>query len=241
MDEQYIEQLFEDGGSTRTMDVDVVDMSGERWTNKGAEVFNGIVDGFQLLHSEVSLIEGSRVTLHDLDHEFTGDNSWDDLDSALGSQGFDDPKHYHMVYDGQWPPSKIGSHHSTATDDGTIWNDENVKGISGLSLQNTWPLPVSAYTRGFHQLMHNYINETIATEYADSDDGYTAVHQLGTSQANIRTIMADIYPHHVTSGDYSGSFWWRWRAPTEGTFAFSECTLTAIKDSIHTQEGHNES
>jgi hypothetical protein len=244
VNEQYTVQSFAENGSTRSMDVAIVDMSSNTWDAKGTEVFNGIVQGFQLLHDELSLVEGFRVTLHDVDYVFSGDNSWDALNDALNSQGFTEPKHYHVVYDGRLLPSKVGSYHRTRTDDGTMWHDGDADGISGLSLSTTRPLTVSSYIRGLHQLTHNYINEDIAIKYADSNDGYDAVHELGTSTADARTVMADRFgpltrlfvSNPLIKGDCDDPDCRFFCAPDEETLAFSECTINAVEESIRANE-----
>lgn len=230
-DEWYSEGSYEDGGSVNSMDVEVVDMSSSFW-DKGEEVFDGIVDGLQLLTDELWAITGFRVRLYDIDYEFTGDNSWSDLETALETNGFDDDTHYHVVYNGSLPPSKVGSYHSTLTGDDTMWHDWSATAISGLSLNNTAPLTVNAYVRGLHQLMHNYINDDIATEYADTDDGYDAVHELGASTDDARTVMADTYPTRAYAGECDDTDCVLWCGPGEDALAFSDCTLDAVSDSI---------
>jgi len=235
--ERHTSEPFDENGSTRSMDVDIVDMSSDKW-DKGTEVFEGIVHGFELLQNELTQVEGFRVTLYDPDYNFTGENSWSDLSGALEDQGFGESKHYHVVYDGRVLPSKIGSYHNTHTEDETMWHDEDVEGISGLSLSTTRPLTVNSYVRGLHQLMHNYINPDIAIKYADSDDDYDAVHELGTSTPDARTVMADRFAFRrflsdpLSKGECDDPECRFWCAPDEDTLAFSQCTLTAIEESI---------
>lgn len=233
---------FDENGSTRSIDVSIVDMSSDKWDTKGEEVFEGIVHGFEILHKKLTLVEGFRVTLSELEYDFTGTNSWADLNSALEEQGFDEPKHYHVVYDGSafWP--NIGSFHQTRTSDGTMWHDGDAMGISGLSLATTRPLTVNAYVRGLHQLMHNYINGEIAKKYAESDKHYDAVHELGTSTQDARTVMADrfllpsILSDPMSKGRCDARSCRFFCAPDDETLAFSNCTFDAVKDSIRENE-----
>jgi hypothetical protein len=237
VEDRHTREPFDENGSTRSMDVDIVDMSSDKW-DKGKEVFEGIVHGFELLREELTQVEGFRVTLYDVDYKFTGENSWGDLSDALEQQGFDEAKHYHVVYDGRILPSKIGSYHNTHTEDETMWHDEDVEGISGLSLKTTYPLTVSSYVRGLHQLMHNYINPDIATKYADSDDDYDAVHELGTSTSEARTVMADrfllpgLLSDPMSRGECDDPDCRYWCAPDDGTLTFSKCSLNTVEESI---------
>lgn len=235
-DDQYTVEPYDGNGSTRSMDIDIVDLSSDRWDGKGTAVFDGIVEGFQLLHDELRPVDGFRVRRFDVDGEFTGDNSWTDLDRALEQHGFDEPKHYHVIYDGRLLPSKIGSYHSTKTADDTMWHERDRRGISGLSLSTTRFTLSNAYTRGLHQSLHNYINDEIALDYADSDNGYDAVHELGTSTADVRTVMADTYPHRTLNGVCSDPDCLFFCRPSEGNLTFSECTITAIEESIRANQ-----
>lgn len=236
MEDRYTVEPFDENGLTRSMDVDIVDLSSPKW-DKGNEIFDGIVQGFKLLQDKVSLIEAFRVTLYDVDYKFTGKNSWGDLSNVLDNQGFDKSKHYHVIYDGRLLPSKVGSYHNTLTEDEAMWHDEDVEGISGLSLSTTRPLTINSYVRGLHQLMHNYINPDIAIKYADSNTDYDAVHELGTSTSDARTVMTDrffpgILSDPMSKGQCDDPDCRYWCAPDKDTLVFSECTLDVIKKSI---------
>lgn len=238
--EEYVKGNFKENGSTYSVDLDVVDMSSDSWTakstdeSKAQEVFNGIKDGFTVLKQNVPLIEGFRVTFYDIDHVFTGENSWSDLSSALNNNGFCESKHYHVIYDGSVLPTRVGSYHWTRTDDGTMWHDTKELGLSGLSLSTTRVSLADAYVRGFHQLMHNYINEDIAVEYATTDNGYDAIHQLGTGTSEGRSLMADTHPHRAVRGHCSQSLRACLTAPH--SIFFSDCTINAVKRSIFENE-----
>ena len=239
-DKQYTEGSYDKNDSTTSMDIDIIDLSGGIWAwvlgSKGEDVFNGLVRGFQILHSKVQPVTGFRVRLKDVNDVYSGDNSWSDLAEALKRHDFDEPKHYLVIYDGRLRPSKIGSFHRTATSDGTMWHTQAVKGITGLSLSTTLFTFSNAYTRGLHQTMHNYINENIALEYADTDNSYKAVHQLGSSTSDARTVMADTYPRMVSQGDCSDTESQWLGQPGPETLAFSDCTLTAIRESIQANQ-----
>lgn len=231
-DQAKIRGSYDDGGSTQSIDVDIVDMSSSSW-DKGLEVLNGMYEGYSILYENLgSVFTGFRVRLFDVDYVYEGDNDFDPLWDALVDNGFDEWKHYHVLYDGSLPPNKTGSYHGTWTGDNTVWDDWP-RGISGLSLENTSVLTVDSYTRGLHQSMHNYIDEEIAKGFADSSNGYDAIHQLGDSTSDQRTVMADTYPHHVARGDCGdancslGTC-----APQPGNLQFSNCTIAAVYDSI---------
>lgn len=232
MDKRVSRGSFEDGGSRNSIDIEIADMSSDTWSEKGEEVFAGMVEGFELLQDEIEEFAGFRVTLHDLERTYDGDNSWSELENALNQEGFNKSTHYHVIYDGSFYPSKIGSYHTARPDDGTMWHDTDVKGISGLSLATTRLSFANSDIRGLHQALHNYINGEIALDYASSTDEYEAVHELGSTSSSRRTVMADTYVPAVTDGECSGSFWNRWKAPKRGDFEFSRCTLAAIHESI---------
>jgi len=224
---------YDDGGSTQSIDVDIVDMSSDSW-DEGLEVLNGMYEGYSILYENLgSVFTGFRVRLFDIDHVYEGDNDFDPLWDALVDNGFDEWKHYHVLYDGSLPPNKVGSSHRTWTGDNTLWDDDWPRGISGLSLDNTSAVTADAYTRGLHQSMHNYIDEEIAKGFADSSNGYDAIHQLGDSTTDQRTVMADIYPHQVSNGDCGDTNCTLGTcAPNPGNLQFSNCTIAAVYDSI---------
>jgi len=223
---------YKDQGSTNSIDIAIVDLSSDRWPNAGTRVFEGLRDGMQILVDACSPLRGYSLTRHDGRGVFRDRNSWSDLDEALVSRGFEAPMHYHVVYDGALFPSIVGSYHNTATDDGTMWHDSDHRAISGLSLATTRLTLSNVYTRGLHQALHNYISEDIARGYADSDDGYTAIHELGTARDGARTVMADTYPRRLYRGTCSDPDCVFFCRPGKGALSFSPCTVTAIAESI---------
>lgn len=234
-DRSCISGSFDTNGDVCSADVDIIDMSSDnwrskKWESKGVEVFKGVVDGFKLLAEQVKQIKGFRVRYYNLDYVFKDENSWKDISEELNNQGFNKPKQYHVVYDGSILPRKIGSFHLAPTDDGTMWHQSDSIGISGVSLSTTRASLATSYVRGFHQLMHNYINSSVATEYATTDNGYDAIHQLGTGTKNGRTLMADTHPHRAIRGECSQPIIRCVKSPNN--IHFSDCTINAVKRSI---------
>jgi len=227
-----------DGSADTAMDIGIVDMTSSSYEGKGAEAFAGMDEGLGKLQEEIADFRGYRLELFQPETAFDGDNSWSDLDAALEQMDLTERQQYHVVYDGSL---EKGSFHSVTGE--TAWG--NGRAISGLSMWRTQYSTASAYVRGLHQLLHTYIDGSVAKEVAGfgeqeyNGSEYDATHALGTVKSRnerIRSVMADIYPAATMEGECVGGIMHGSYPPPEGEIHFSRCTKEAIRRTLDSAE-----
>ena len=225
-----------DGSRWNTVDIKVIDMTDE-FDHKADSIMDGFCDAFEKLENQTTWFGGYRIQLIDIGYVYEGEpGDRSDLEKALDNVGETDSKHYHVVYDG----ADGGSHHQKDDSD-SIWGSDE-REISGLGMMWTAPKDATAYVRGPHQALHNYIADSVAHNLTDDayDDAYDATHALGVETDNyeyhgyftnghVRSIMADIRAEKTRFGCTD-----RTQGPVDSSIAprdniyFSDCTKKAL-------------
>lgn len=220
-------------GSALSIDIDIVDMTSEDW-DPGEDVLEGMAAGFSILYDRISMFNGFRVRLFDPDYVYDGEVSRDALWDALSEDNdFTRWKHYHVLYDDDDLDGSFHNGGTTWTGDRTLWDDDLKRGISGLSMGTTDLSQSTPTVRGLHQAMHLYLHEDEAKKFADTTDGYDAVHQLGTknSSTGYNSIMTDIYSIPAMEGDCSSHTYGKSPRMKDHLW-FSDCAITTVYDSM---------